>query len=97
MGFLLLGDCNDGPRSRPVLALQRRGEVRIAEAAAAADASGDAWTHHYRKADVFSRVDYILVSPALWAAVDRSWVHDSPAVRAASDHRPVLVRLRAPR
>ena len=27
MGFLLLGDCNDGPRSRPVLALQRRGEA----------------------------------------------------------------------
>jgi len=97
MCFLVLGDCNDGPRSGPVLALQRRGQLRIAEAAAAADASGDAWTHHYRKAEVFSRVDYILVSSALLPAVDRSWVHDSPAVRAASDHRPVLVHLRAPR
>jgi exonuclease III len=44
--------------------------------------------------DVFSRVDYILVSPALRPDVVKMWVHDSPAVRVASDHRPVLVRLR---
>jgi len=92
--FLLLGDCNDAPRSRPVQALLRRGGTTIAEMLPALDAGGDGWTHHYRKEEVFSRVDYILVSPALRPVVTRMWVHDSPAVRAASDHRPVLVRLR---
>jgi endonuclease/exonuclease/phosphatase family metal-dependent hydrolase len=92
--FLVLGDFNDGPRSRPVRALLRRGETTISELLPAADAAGDGWTHHYRKMDVFSRVDYILVSPALRPDVVKMWVHDSPAVRVASDHRPVLVRLR---
>lgn len=92
--FLLVGDCNDAPRSRPVQALLRRGQTVLAELSPARDADGDGWTHHYRKEDVFSRVDYILVSPALRPGVAKMWVHDSPAVRAASDHRPVLVRLR---
>ena len=95
--FLLLGDCNDAPRSRPVQALLARGGTTLAELLPACDAAGDGWTHHYRKEEVFSRVDYILVSPGLRSAVAKTWVHDSPAVRAASDHRPVLVRLRAGR
>ena len=92
--FLLLGDCNDAPRSRPVQTLLARGATPISVLLPAGDAAGDGWTHHYRKQDVFSRVDYILVSPGLRPAVTRMWVHDSPAVRAASDHRPVLVLLR---
>ena len=36
----------------------------------------------------------MLVSPGLRPAVDKAWIHDSPAVRVASDHRPVLVRLK---
>ena len=92
--FLVLGDFNDGPRSKPLRTLLRRGEATISELLPATDGAGDGWTHHYRKADVYSRVDYILVSPALRPAVVKIWVHDSPAVRAASDHRPVLVLLR---
>ncbi len=95
--FLLLGDCNDDPASRPVRALQRRGATVVAQVVAASDARGDAWTHHYRKKDVFSRVDYIMASPTLGDEVVRVWVHDSAAVRAASDHRPVVVRLAASR
>ncbi len=95
--FLLVGDCNDDPASRPVRALQRRGGTVLAQVVPATDARGDAWTHHYRKKEVFSRVDYILVSPALGDEVARAWVHDSAAVRAASDHRPVVVRLAVPR
>jgi len=93
--FLILGDCNDTPQSRPLRALTRRGDTRIASALPAADGGGDSWTHHYRKEAVYSRVDYLLASPGLRPAVVKTWIHDSPAVRAASDHRPVLVRLRA--
>lgn len=90
--FLLLGDCNDTPRSRPLQALIRRGDTAITEMLPARDADGDGWTHHYRKEDTFSRVDYLLVSPGLRPAVARAWIFDSADVRAASDHRPVLVR-----
>jgi endonuclease/exonuclease/phosphatase family metal-dependent hydrolase len=92
--FLVLGDCNDTPQSRPLRALARRGDTRIAAALPASDAGGDSWTHYYHKEEVFSRVDYLLASPGLRAVVDKTWIHDSPNVRAASDHRPVLVRLR---
>ncbi|MBK8476562.1 MAG: endonuclease/exonuclease/phosphatase family protein [Opitutaceae bacterium] len=92
--FLLLGDCNDSPQSRPVRALARRGETLIASVLRPTDADGDSWTHYYRQEEVFSRVDYMLVSPGLRPAVDKAWIHDSPAVRVASDHRPVLVRLK---
>ena len=91
--YLILGDCNDSPRSRPVQRLRRRGKTRVAELLSAADANGDTWTHRFRREDSYSRVDYILVSPGLRPFVERAWVHDSANVRAASDHRPVLVRL----
>ncbi|MFT3828745.1 MAG: endonuclease/exonuclease/phosphatase family protein [Opitutaceae bacterium] len=91
--FLILGDCNDTPRSRPVQALLRRGETLVAELLSARDAGGDAWTHYFRKEDSYSRVDYVCVSPGLRPAVAKAWIFDSPAVRAASDHRPLLVRL----
>ncbi len=90
--FLIVGDCNDSPSSRPLRALLARGGRRIAVLMDSPDADGDLWTHCYRKHATYSRVDYILPSPALQRAVRRMWIHDSPAVRAASDHRPVLVR-----
>ncbi|HLP02810.1 MAG TPA: endonuclease/exonuclease/phosphatase family protein, partial [Opitutaceae bacterium] len=91
--FLLLGDCNDTPRSRPVQALLRRGETVVAELLPARDANGDAWTHYFRKEDSYSRVDYLCVSPGLRPAVAKAWIFDSADVRTASDHRPLLVRL----
>ena len=94
--FLMVGDCNDGPRSRPLQALAQRGRTAIATILPATDGRGDAWTYAYRKAEEFTRVDYALVSPGLWAAVVGACgeIPDTPEVRAASDHRPVLVRLR---
>jgi endonuclease/exonuclease/phosphatase family metal-dependent hydrolase len=93
--FVILGDCNDTPQSRPLRALARRGDTQIVTVLPVTDARGDGWTHYYRKEEVFSRVDYLMVSPGLRLVVEKAWIHDSPAVRAASDHRPVLVRLGA--
>lgn len=93
--FAILGDCNDSPRSRPLRALQRRGETEIAALLPASDAHGDGWTHFYRQEEEYSRFDYVLVSPVLAAngAGAHAEILDSPDVRAASDHRPVLLRL----
>lgn len=92
--FLIVGDCNDGPGSRPLRALSARGKTAIAEVLPAADSRGETWTHFYRKEDSYSRVDYVLVSPGLKPAVEeRAAIFDGSGVRDASDHRPVLVRL----
>jgi endonuclease/exonuclease/phosphatase family metal-dependent hydrolase len=94
--FLVVGDCNDQPRSRPLQALLRRGRTVIATLLPATDGRGDSWTYYFRQAEEFARVDYVLVSPGLLPAVrdGRGEISDTPEIRLASDHRPVLVRLR---
>jgi endonuclease/exonuclease/phosphatase family metal-dependent hydrolase len=95
--FLIVGDFNDAPGSRPVRAVSARGKTTIADVLAAADSRGETWTHFYRKEDSYSRVDYVLVSPGLKPAVmdGRAAIFDGAGVREASDHRPVVVRLEA--
>lgn len=94
--FLIVGDCNDAPRSRPLRALQRRGDTEITRLWPALDRSGDAWTHLHRQSDEYARFDYVLVSPALGedpAVRVQAAIFDSPAVRQASDHRPIVITL----
>jgi endonuclease/exonuclease/phosphatase family metal-dependent hydrolase len=93
--FLVVGDFNDAPASRPLRALSVRGKTAIADILAAADSRGETWTHFYRKEDSYSRVDYVLVSPGLRPAVvgGAATIFDSADTRVASDHRPVVVRL----
>lgn len=96
--FIILGDCNDSPRSRPLAALQNRGKTRIAELLAAADSRGDTWTHAYRREDSYSRADYMLVSAALKPQVRGgvAVIYDGAGAQAASDHRPVFLVLAEP-
>ena len=90
--FAILGDCNDTKNSRPLRALQERGELRFTELLPALDSRGETWTHHFAKADTYDRVDYVLVSPALKPLVrgGAARIVDLPEVRQASDHRPVV-------
>lgn len=93
--FLIVGDFNDGRTARPVRAMLERGKTRISEWLPATDERGHVWTHFYRRDDSYSRVDHMLISPGLRASVrdGRGWIHDSPEVAKASDHRPVLISL----
>jgi endonuclease/exonuclease/phosphatase family metal-dependent hydrolase len=94
--FLILGDFNSPVRERAVQAFLSRGQRTISHVLSAEDSRGERWTHFYEREDAYSRVDHVLVSPALRAAVvnDRARIYDGPGVREASDHRPVVVRLR---
>ena len=96
--FAILGDCNDTKTSRPLRALQERGELRFTELLPALDSRGESWTHHFAKADSYDRVDYVLVSPALKPLVrgGAARIVDLPEVRQASDHRPVVFVLELP-
>jgi exonuclease III len=50
-----------------------------------------AWTHYYAKEELYSRIDYILASPALAPhyVPEQSYILSMPDWGAASDHRPV--------
>ena len=56
------------------------------------DDVGDHWTEYWDAADVYSRIDYILVSRNLLPAVDypKSYINRSPYWNQASDHRAVV-------
>jgi len=57
----------------------------------ARDPLGDRWTHYWRTADEYSRIDYIFVSRALFPEVvkTKSRVHRGDDWLTASDHRAV--------
>lgn len=93
--FLIIGDCNDSKTSKAIEHLTKRGKTVIAELLPAADSRGETWTHAYRREDSYSRVDHVLVSPALHSAVQggAARIFDGAGFREASDHRPVSVVL----
>jgi len=96
--FLILGDFNDDKASKTMQRLQQRGSVRIAQVLPVADSRGERWTHAYKKADSYTRVDHVLVSAKLFQAVrERAGrIEDGADVLEASDHRPVVVALDFP-
>lgn len=93
--FLVCGDINDTRNSRPVRALRKRGDTVIGEILQAVDSRGEVWTHYYRPTDTYSRVDYLIASPALLPRVadGGAVIWDGPGTAEASDHRPVYVKL----
>jgi len=96
--FLILGDCNDTPRSAAVRRFVKRGETAVATPLPAADARGETWTYAFRRDDSYARVDYVFVSAGLAAAVvgGTARIYDGDGTREASDHRPVVVTLLLP-
>jgi endonuclease/exonuclease/phosphatase family metal-dependent hydrolase len=96
--FLTLGDFNDGRGSRTLKALQARGQTAIAAEVPAADTRGEVWTHYYARDEVYTRLDHVLASPGLAAAKGvtlAARIADGPDTAVASDHRPVVLTLRA--
>lgn len=93
--FIVVGDWNDTRGTRALRALQRRGTLAIGELVEAADGRGERWTHYFRREDIYSRIDYVMVSPALkpFVAGGRGAVYDGAHQAGASDHRPVSVTL----
>jgi endonuclease/exonuclease/phosphatase family metal-dependent hydrolase len=94
--FIVSGDWNDTRGTRAIRAMAKRGDTVIGEIIRAYDEDGDVWTHFFRREDSYSRIDYLLVSPGLKPLVANKGtgrILDNADVRAASDHRPVFVKL----
>jgi endonuclease/exonuclease/phosphatase family metal-dependent hydrolase len=95
--LVVYGDLNDTRQSSTVRTVHGGGKnPKSLLMIALKDSRGHYWTHHWDFQDIYSRIDYVMVSGALKNSVD--WDHckiiDNDAVAAASDHRPLLVILK---
>ena len=103
--LVVLGDFNDVKDSDAIKEIIGRGRFKLTDTRPA-ERNGDnapaekaffdpravTWTEYYGKEDVYSRMDYILLSPGL----ARDWVRSGtyvltmPNWGTASDHRPIV-------
>ncbi len=102
LNLVVLGDFNDLQDSEPMRAIIGRGSKELVDTRPA-ERNGDAtaatspvvWTEHYAKEDVYSRIDYLLLSRAMAAEWDRAetFIPVLPNWEAASDHRPLVATI----
>ena len=106
--LIVLGDFNDGVGTRTYSTLIGKGRLRLLDTKPH-EQNGDSlpnpnarfdprritWTHFYAKEELYSRIDMILLSPALrkFYRPEQSYVLALKDWGAGSDHRPVCVRL----
>jgi endonuclease/exonuclease/phosphatase family metal-dependent hydrolase len=103
--LIVLGDFNDVKDSESTKTIIGRGKFKLTDTRPA-ERNGDTatnevarfeprnvtWTHYYGKEDTYSRIDYILLSPAM----TRQWVKKEtyilrvPNWGVGSDHRPIV-------
>lgn len=103
--LVVLGDFNDTRDSPAVKEIIGRGKFKLTDTRPA-ERNGDtarreppyfeprnsAWTFYFGKNDVYSRFDYVLLSPAMkrhWLA-DESYIPVIANWGVASDHRPIV-------
>lgn len=91
--LLLYGDFNDTKNEPPIHEVMgpRGGPASLTDLWLR-DSVGDHWTHYWKAADLYSRIDYFFVSTGLKPEVveSKSYVYRSPRWNQASDHRPIV-------
>ena len=87
--YVIVGDFNDGLKSKPMTRFMRSGKTKISVALEAVDSRGEVWTHFRKGYGVYSQIDHILVSPSLLGRVSGARIVDAPYVLKGSDHRLV--------
>ncbi len=88
--LVLFGDLNDTKNEYPVRELiGTRGTDTHLFDIWLRDSRGDRWTHYWSAADIYSRIDYIMVSRALvpHLVLEKCGISDLPQWNLASDHR----------
>jgi len=103
--LIVLGDFNDLKNSDPIKKIIGRGKFKLTDTRPA-ERNGDnapaappyfeprnvAWTYFYGADDTYSRIDYILLSPAMardWVKAE-TYIPTIPNWGNGSDHRPIV-------
>ena len=110
MNLIVLGDLNDTKDSRSTKEVLGRGKFKLLDTRPAERDGDDApspvryydppritWTEFYEKEDVYSRIDYILLSPGMASEWVKSgtYVLKIPNWGVGSDHRPIVAEFTA--
>ncbi len=96
VNLLAAGDLNDTknePAIREIIGTPR--EPGLLRDIWARDSRGETWTHYWKVADVYSRIDYLLVSPGLSPEIQwrKCGIADPSYWSQASDHRALYAVL----
>jgi len=95
--LVLMGDFNDTKNEKTVRhVLGKPDWPDSLRAVPVSDDRGEFWTEYWAAADVYSRIDYIMVSKKLEAEIDtaQSGIARPPFWREASDHCPLYLSLK---
>lgn len=94
--LLCYGDFNDTKNEPAIQEIMgpKKSSLHMADLWAR-DEVGDKWTHYWKVADQYSRIDYLFASPALFREVvlAKSRIYRSEFWNDASDHRPVFTTI----
>ena len=96
LNLLCYGDFNDTKNEPTFQEISGvRGTPGFLSDLPAADDRGDRWTHYWKVADVYSRIDYLFASPGLIGEVvkNSAKVYGASRWKDASDHRPIFARI----
>ncbi len=109
--LVVVGDFNDTKDSASTRAVIGRGKFKLLDTRPAerngdplpsvkpaTDARNVTWTHYYAKEDSYSRIDFLLVSPAMvtcWVT-NETYVLTLPNWGVGSDHRPIVATFQVP-
>lgn len=95
--LLLYGDFNDTKNEYPIEHLLGGARDKRLRDLYLNDSLGDRWTHFWKTADIYSRIDYLIASPGLFNEVDRDGggVDRSDNWFVASDHRMIYAKIQA--
>jgi len=95
--LVVYGDLNDTRATPAIKAITGKFNApTYLTAIPAQDSAKTAWTHHWAINDIYSRIDFIMVSPALKPEVDfpAAKIIDDADWSQASDHRAILAIFR---
>ena len=96
--YIVVGDFNDDPKSKPVQSFLRRGKTILGYLVPTEDSHGERWTQFYHGKDIYSRVDYLVVSPEMEKGIKKEALRildrqdvACPRWKQPTDHRLVFL------
>lgn len=95
--LMAYGDFNDTKRSKAVYTVKGRTHSKnYMEMLELVDSRNENWTHNWKREDIYSRFDYVMVNQKLAPFIDRksSRLLDPENWGNASDHRALLVLIK---
>jgi endonuclease/exonuclease/phosphatase family metal-dependent hydrolase len=93
VNLVVYGDFNDSSSEPPIRAVQGvRGSPGYLGAIQVKDDRGEAWTHHWSSADIYSRIDFLFYSRGVAPEIDHghSFICSRDDWESGSDHRMIV-------